>query len=80
MRIVFDSLSLGADQFPLGKNLGLWEQWVRELERGGLWVREELESACFVRDDIEELLAVVPERIRDDVFGFVDSLDRTYRE
>ena len=77
---VLGSLSPKRDDFPLGKILGLWEQWVRELERGELWVREELESACFARDEIENVLAVVPGRIQTAVFDFVDALDQIYRE
>jgi hypothetical protein len=68
------------DGFPLGEQLGLWEQWVRELDRGVLWNPEELDAACFVRDELDDFTPLLLEPVASAVFGFVDDLDRTFRD
>jgi hypothetical protein len=67
------------DGFPLGEQLGLWEQWVHELERGELWTAEDLHGACSTRDGADDLLVLLLEPVATAVFGFVDGLDRTFR-
>jgi hypothetical protein len=77
---LFDSLPAKPNGFTLGKNLGLWEQWTRELQRGQEWVYEELVAACSARDDIEDTLALIPPSLHESVFLFLDDLDRVFRD
>jgi len=76
----FDAFQTSEGVFPLGKQLGIWEQWVSELESGFPLLPEELEAACSARDAVDDSCAVLPERLAPAVFDFVDRLDRTFRD
>ena len=77
---LFESIPVRPGAFTLGKNLGLWERWTSELERGQRWVYEELVAACSVRDDIEDVLEILPAILSDSVFAFLDVLDARFRD
>jgi hypothetical protein len=71
----------GDDCFGLGRELGLWERWVTELERGTLWSRGELEAAWAARDELElTLREIVPDVDRDRLSPSIDALDRSFRD
>lgn len=68
------------DSFPFGKELGLWGQWVDELERCVEWEKVELESAWDARDALDLSLRALPLTARQRVFRHVDELDRVFRD
>ena len=41
-----------AEAFTLGRELAVWEQWVKKLERGQRWVPEDLDAVVGVRSCI----------------------------
>jgi hypothetical protein len=76
----FAALTTDDGAFPLGRQLGLWEQWVRELDSGSLWHLVELEAACDARDDLDVQISSLPERLAIPIFDFVERLDRVFRD
>lgn len=69
------------DSFTLGCEFALWEQWVRELDRGACWTSEELEAASSARDELDASIAQllsVDQQSR--LFAHLDDLDRTFRD
>ena len=67
------------ESFTLGHQLALWEQWVKELERGQRWVPEDLDAAWATRDDLDASLQLLGSDQRERVLAFVDALDRRFR-
>jgi hypothetical protein len=74
-----DRLATGEEEFTLGQLLGLWQQWVTELETGQLWVREDYLSALDSRDDLDAVLPLVPLDLRARTFEIADDLDQRFR-
>lgn len=75
-----DQLAGGDDEFTVSQLVGLWQQWVTELESGQLWVREDFQSALDSRDDLDAALPLVPSDVARAVFRVVDGLDRKFRD
>lgn len=75
------TLRKGPDTFDLGRELRLWTQWVRELERQERWTLEELHAAWNARDDLEESLELLSsDEQQRKLFSYLDAVDRSFRD
>lgn len=74
-----DRVRPGPGGFELPRLLGLWQQWVDEVERGKLWVDEDVKAAWAARDDLDDALVAAPPHLRDRLCAVVDPCDYRFR-